>query len=258
LKLKFDPEGKVVVKEVNGEKMPVYIHDDGKEVEFDAANTVATIARLSADERGYRKKASELSDIMKTYEGLDATKAREALKAVENIDLKKLVDAGEVDKVKSEVAKVYDLKISERDRRIEELEGTLYQEKVGGAFTRSKMVSEKFAVPADMVEARFGKHFGIENGKVYAADAAGNKLYSRSRPGELADFDEAIMILVDQYPYKDTILKGAGSSGSGSPANGGGSGGSKTVTRSQFDSMSVAERSTIAKAAATGEVTLVD
>ena len=253
MKLKFDPEGKVVVKEVNGDKFPVYIHDDGKEVEFDAANTVATIARLSADERGYRKKASELSELAKAFEGLDAAEARKALQIVSNLDSKKLVDAGEVDKVKSEVAKVYDSKLAAAQQLIDDLESTLYQEKVGGSFMRSKIIAEKFSIPVDMVEARFGKHFGIEDGKTYAADAAGNKLYSRSRPGELADFDEAIMLLVDQYPYKDSILKGSQANGGGAPPSGGGGGGKKTITRAQWDALPPND-----KAAAAREATIVD
>jgi hypothetical protein len=65
------------------------------------------------------------------------------------------------------------------------------------------------------VQARFGQNFKIENGKIVATDLTGNKIFSRARPGEHADFEEALEILVDQYPHKDQILKGTGSSGSG-------------------------------------------
>ena len=75
-----------------------------------------------------------------------------------------------------------------------------------------------------MVQARFGSAFKVEDGKIVAYDNAGNKIFSRSRPGELADFDEALETLVDQYPYKDQILKGSGASGGGAQ-QGGGSGG---------------------------------
>ena len=68
-----------------------------------------------------------------------------------------------------------------------------------------------------MVQSVFGKHLKIEDGNVVAYDAHGNKLYSKARPGEAADFDEALEILVDQYPYRDQILKGSGHSGGGTP-----------------------------------------
>ena len=54
------------------------------------------------------------------------------------------------------------------------------------------MIAEKLAIPPDMVEARFGKAFTIEEGRIVAKDANGNKLYSASNPGELAGFDQPI------------------------------------------------------------------
>jgi hypothetical protein len=83
------------------------------------------------------------------------------------------------------------------------------------------VIAEKLAVPADMVQATFGNRFKIEDGKVVAYDANGNKIFSRARPGELADFDEALETLVEQYPYKDHILKGSGANGGGAPTGGG-------------------------------------
>jgi hypothetical protein len=80
----------------------------------------------------------------------------------------------------------------------------------------------KLAIPADMVQARFGNAFKIEDGKVVAYDSQNNKIYSRARPGELADFDEALDVLVDMYPHKDSILKGSGASGGGAGSGGGG------------------------------------
>ena len=71
------------------------------------------------------------------------------------------------------------------------------------------------------VLATFGNSFKIEEGKVVAYDAQGQKIFSRSRPGELADFNEALETLVSQYPHRDHILKSSGANGGGAP-NGGG------------------------------------
>jgi hypothetical protein len=81
-------------------------------------------------------------------------------------------------------------------------------------------------VPADIIESRFGKNFKIEEGKVVAYGHDGNKLFSKSRPGEPAEFEEALELLVDGYAHKDQILKGTGNSGtnkdpSKNPPNGG-------------------------------------
>ena len=219
MKLKLDDQGHVVLQDGK----PVYVHDDGKEVAFDAGSTVATITRLNAEAKSHRERAEAAEKTAKAFEGIeDAAAARKALELVANLDAKKLVDAGEVEKVKAEIAKGYQAQLDEATGKAQTLEQQLYAEKIGGSFARSKVIAEKLAVPADMVQATFGKAFKIEDGKVVAYDANGSKLYSRSRPGELADFDEAIESLVEQYPHKDHILKSSGANGGGAP-NGGGS-----------------------------------
>ena len=115
------------------------------------------------------------------------------------------------------------------------------------------MIAEKLAIPADMVQARFGQAFKIEGDKTVAYDASGNKIFSRARPGELADFDEALETLIEQYPYKEHILKSSGASGGGSQGSGSGSG-SKIMTQAQFQAMTPAARA----AAFAGGATLQD
>lgn len=254
MKLKLDEQGHVVVQDGK----PVYVHDDGKEVPFDAVGTVSTIGRLNAEAKSHRERAETAEGTLKSFEGIaDPDAARKALKVIENLDSKKLVDAGEIEKVKLEVAKALEQKYQPYVEKSERLEAELHGEKVGGAFTRSKLIGERFAIPADLVQAKFGSAFSLEEGKIVAKDSTGNKIYSRSSPGELAGFDEALEILVDAYPHKDHILKGTGSSGSGTQG-GGSQGGKRTVTRSQFDSMSQPDQLAMAKSAQKGEVTIVD
>lgn len=93
--------------------------------------------------------------------------------------------------------------------------------KIGGSFSRSKYIADKLAVPVDMVQATFGQNLKVEEGKVVAYDSQGQKIFSRSRPGELADFDEAIETLVSQYPHRDHILKSSNANGGGAPNSGG-------------------------------------
>lgn len=222
MKLKTDEQGHAVVQDGK----PVYIKDDGSEIAFDVAGTVATIGRLNGENKSHRERAEAAETKLKGFEGIeDPKKALEALGVVANLDQKKLIDAGEVEKVKAEISKSYQTKLDEATAKSTGLEQQLYAEKVGGAFTRSKYVTEKLSIPPDMVEARFGKHFSIEEGRIVAKDTGGNKLYSQSNPGEPADFDEAMAQLVSQYPYKDSILKGTGASGGGATGNNGSGGG---------------------------------
>jgi hypothetical protein len=212
MKLKIDDKGAVVVQDGK----PVYVMDDGKEVAFDAPATRATITRLNGEAQQHRERAEAAEGKLKAFEGIeDPNKAKKALDVLKNLDDKKLIDAGEVDKVKKEAQEAFaeQLKATEKkykpvvDER-DSLKAELHQEKLSTAFNRSKFIQDKIAIPVDLAQARFGSNFEVKDGKIVAKDASGNQVYSRARPGEIADFDEALEILVDAYPHRDNILKG--------------------------------------------------
>jgi len=234
LKLKLDEQGHVVLQDGK----PVYVHDDGKEVPFDAPGTVATITRLNAEAKTHREGKEAAEQALKAFDGItDGAAAKKALEIVSNLDQKKLVDAGEIDRVKAEISKAFQGQLDEATNKASGLEKQLYDEMIGGNFSRSKLIGEKLAIPADMVQARFGQNFKIEDGKPVAYDQTGNKIYSRARPGEVADFDEALESLVEQYPYRDHIMKSSGANGGGAQPPGSGGNGKKTISRSQFDAL---------------------
>lgn len=234
MKLKLDEAGHVVVQDGK----PVYVADDGKEVAFDAAATVATIARINGEAKSNRIEKEAALTALKAFEGLDAQAARRAVDLTKNLDDKRLIDAGEAERVKSETIAAIEGKyapvVAERDGLLNDL----VTEKIGGAFARSKFIADKIAVPYDLVESRFGRNFSLDGRKVVAKDNAGNPIYSRANPGELADFEEALSMLVDSYPHKEHILKGSNNGGAGTRTSQGGAGGAKTITRSSFEQMS--------------------
>lgn len=242
MKLKtIEVEGKTYAEIQDGK--PVFVHDDGKEIPFDAPGALSKISQLNGEAKGHRERAEAAEGKLKKFEGIeDPEAAIKALATIKNLDDKKLVDAGEVEKVKAEAIKAvrseFEPVVAERDK----LKSDLFNEKIGGSFARSKYIAEKLAIPADLVQARFGDRFKIEDGKTVAYDAQGNKLYSRAKPGELADFEEAIDMLVDAYPHKDTILKGSGASGGGAGASNNNGGGAKSMTRAQFEQLGPSER----------------
>lgn len=224
MKLKtVEVDGKVYAELSDGK--PVYVEDDGRETAFDAPATRGTITRLNKEAQGHREGKENVEKLLKSFEGItDPAAAIKALNIVANLDAKKLVDAGEIDKVKAEISRAFQGQLEEANTKNKGLEEALYSEKIGGSFARSKFIAEKLAIPADMVQAAFGKNLKVEDGKIVAYDSNGNKIFSRARPGELAEFDEALELLVDAYPHKDHILKGSGGAGGGANP-GGGSGG---------------------------------
>lgn len=229
MKLKLDENGHVVVQDGK----PVYVHEDGKEVAFDAPQTIATISRLNGEAKAHREAKEQFEAQAKAFEGLDPVKVKEALNTVQNLDAKKLVDAGEVDKVKVEITEAlkqtYEPQLQQLTQERDAVQQQLHKELIGGGFARSKFIQENIAVPVDMIQATFGQSFKIEEGKVVAYGADGQKIYSRTRPGEVADFDEALETLIGGYQYKDRILKGGQGSGGGFQGGGGNKSGPKSL-----------------------------
>lgn len=261
MKLKLvDVGGKTYAEVLDGK--PVYEHDDGKSVAFDYDATLGTITRLNGEAKTHRVRAEDAETKLKAFDGIeDPAAARNALETVSKLDSKKLLDAGKVDEIKAEAEKAFNEKlrgieekykpvIAERDN----LTAALHQEIVGGSFSRSKYIADKLAIPADLVQARFGAAFKVEDGnKLVGKDASGNNIFSRARPGEIASFDEALETLVEQYPHRDSILKGSGASGGGAGGGGTTVNGKRTMTRTQFDTLDP-----VARAAAAKDMAIVD
>lgn len=232
MKLKLDENGNVVLTDGK----PTYVGDDGRDFVFDAPQMYGKITDLTKENAKHREAKEAAEAKVKAFEGIeDAEAARKALETVKNLDEGQLVTAGKVEEIKAAAKKAAEDQVAaavrasaDREKTlaadIAKLQGQLHSELIGGNFNRSKFASEKLAIPADLVQARFGGAYKVEDGKVVAYDGAGNKLFSRSRPGEVADFDEALEILVDQYPHKEHILKGSGASGGGASGAGGASG----------------------------------
>lgn len=242
--------------EVDGDK-PVYVKDDGSVVSYDAESMHTTIGRLNAEAKGHREAKEALEGKLKGFEGLDAEKARKALETMQNLDHKKLIDANEVEKVKAEISGAFQKQLDEAKSETEKLRAQHAQDRISAAFSGSKFIGEKLAIPGDMVMAAFGRHFEYQDGKIVAKDANGNQIYSKSNPGEIASFDESIERIVETYPHRDSILKGSGQSGSGAGAPNGG-GNVRTITREQFSQLNPADQAKYAQSAGKGEVKIVD
>lgn len=233
MKLKLDDAGHVVVSDGK----PVYVDDNGKDIPFDVLGTMQTIDRITNESKGYKARAQTAEASLKAFEGItDPKAALDALNKVAAFKDKDLIEAGKVEEIKAAAIKAVEDKYKPIIEEAETLKAALHQEKIGGSFARSKFIQDKIAVPADFIEARFGKHFKLEDGKVVATDPSGNPIYSKASPGNLADFDEALEFLVSNYPQRDHILKGASGNGAGAKGTGT-AGGAKTMTRSQFDAL---------------------
>lgn len=251
---KYDQAGNIVTEGEGDKKYPVFVHSDGREAAFDADSTVQTISRLNGEAKGHRERAESAEGKLKAFDGIeDAEAARKALELAKNIKEGDLITAGKVQEIKDAAARSARESVEAATRAAAEKEQALTAENgkltdqlhshiIGGAFAGSKFIAEKLAIPADIAQKVFGDRMKVENGKLVPMDANGNPIFSATRHGEVADFEEAIGVLVGQYPNKDMILKGSGANGGGARQGGGGGGGKKEITRAQFNAMSPVDR----------------
>ena len=219
---------------------PVYVDDAGKEITYDPVSMHSTIGRLNREAQTQREAKEALEGQVAVFGDLDPAAAKKALEIVKNLDDKKLIDAGEVERVKNETAQSYQKKLDLATTENDQLRNQYSMEKMNAAFASSDYIKEKLAVPPDMAQAAFSKHFVFKDGKLNPQDANGNPIYSDANPGEVASFDEALEKVVQTYAHRDTILKGSGHTGSGATPPG--EGGKRTISRKQFESLSPSEQ----------------
>lgn len=233
MKLKLDESGNVVLLE----DKPVYVYDDGKEVPFDAEAATRRISNLTDEKDRHYSNVETLKAEIAKFEGIeDPAKAIAALETVANFKDKDLVDAGEVDKLKKQMADTFD---SERkqlmstyesealklNKSVSEKDIVIRKLMIDSRFSLSPWFSgdkPKTILPPDIAAEHFGKHFKVEGDSVvgYLGE---NKILSRERVGEPAGFEEALSVIVENYSQKDRILRDS-ASGSGSGGNTGAGG----------------------------------
>jgi len=171
----------------------------------------------------------EVHDKLKAIEGIDLAKAKEALATVANLDQLDRDRNIEIEKIKDQVGEAYKNKIREIDdshtRKVGALEDAINKKDsairdllIKGAFDSNAFIKEQTVIPSDMAYARFGGYFRVDEDegrlKVVAVHPfnginyqAGDPIYSLSRPGDIAQPEEAIEILINEYPNKDSILR---------------------------------------------------
>lgn len=247
---KLDENGNIVMRDGN----PVYVNTNGDEQSV----AVDTISRLNNEAKTHREAKEAALEKLKAFEGLDAAKAREALEMVAKLDANKLIDAGKVDEVKSQITAQLQGQIDEKTKALTDLQAKYDNMIVNNLFANSEFIRNNVAVPRDMFEAKFRGNFKVENGQVVVYGNDGNRLYSKERAGEYATPEEGLRILAEAHPNRDTILKANTGTGTGSNGASGGSGGSRYMKRSDFEKLPPAKQVEYAQKMRNGEITLTD
>lgn len=257
---KVDANGAIVIDAEK--KLPIFINAEGVEAPFDADTTVANIGRLNGEAKANRiaKEAAEAA--LKPFKDAgitDAAAAATAMQTMANINSGDLTTAAKVQEIRDAATRTANEAVANATRAAEEKQRTLTDANakltqdlnnhiIGGSFSGSKFIADKLAIPADIAQTFFGSRFKVDDGKLVPMDAQGNPIFSATRHGEHADFDEAIQVMVGGYANKDMILKGSGASGGGASGGGGAAAGKKEMGRAQFFALDPAGQAAAVKA----------
>lgn len=205
MKYKLTDAGNIVITDGK----PTVIEDDGTEIAIDAISAQSRITALNAENKSYRTKAAERKTELEKFTGIDPIKATEAINTVAAMsDDHKL----EVETLKTTLNTTWESKLADKDKEISTLKDDMYNKTVLSNFATSAIIKTT-VLPPDIAAATFGKNFQHDGS---AVDKAGNVIYSKANPGEPAQFEEAMTMILDQYPDKTAIMKGSTQSGSGS------------------------------------------
>jgi len=232
MELKLDENGVVAIEDGK----PIYVHDDGSEIPFDATQAIKKISNLTEEKDRHYKKFQEVSERLelfgeiepdevmaklKSYEEIDIEEAKKAMETVSNLNDGDLVKAGQVETLKAEMRKAFQTKENEINNswnkemaKVKDLvltkNSTIYELMVNSRFASSPTILEKTTLPPDIAANYFSKNFKVEGegaGAKVVGYINGERIFSKERPGEVAEFEEALNVVIDSYPMKDRILR---------------------------------------------------
>lgn len=209
---------------------PVIIGDDDKEFTINAIGAASKISTITTESNVRRKKLVPLQT------EIDGLKTK-------NTDLQTLVDAigadgkTQIDQLKTELNSAWAEKETTWGTEKTAITKKLFNATIGAQFATSKEVA-KLVLPPSIAQQTFASNFDPITGN--AIDSAGNVIYSKHKPGEPAEFEEAIGILIATHPLHDSIVAHKGN-GSGTPARSSLSEGSTDSTASENISAGLAE-----------------
>lgn len=232
LKLKFDDNGNVALNEND---YPVWINQDGDEVVFDVAKLYNDKTKANAESASRRHEIQEMKqkmqDLQVKYEGIeDPDAAKKAIETLQNIDDKKLMDTEGVESVKRQMKEAFQADLEKQrkewedkltdtsqtlDKKSEQIRTLL----IKNAFDSSNYLRNETLLHPEVAHEYFKRFFEVRevSGQPIAVGKfpTGEEIISKRNPGELATTEEAIEILVEKSPLRDSILKGKVQAGSG-------------------------------------------
>lgn len=165
----------------------------------------------------FRTNNIELKKALEKYDGIDPEKYRQLTEQEKKIREKKLIEAGEIDKVVEERVKAMKEEHTTTMKTVTTERDTL-QAKLSSVLIDSAVKSAAIAIgviptAVDDVVLRAKATFSMKNGEVVPLDAKGNVIYGKDGTTPLS-VDEWVKGLKQSAPHLFEGMKGSGAAGS--------------------------------------------
>jgi hypothetical protein len=253
LVLKVNDEGVPEVIEENGVKKPVFVDEDtGRDMPMDVPSLYSNVAQLKGENKDLKTKYQGAQQTLGLFEGVENLEewkrtADEAIEKVGNWKDSDYVKANKVEELKANMKTAHETElrtvktsfegqVGELTESVKKKDDQIRALLIGNKFASSPLfVGEKRKTTLNpaVAESYFGKHFEVverQDGQldVIGRNSDGSEIYSILRPGEIADFNEALEIIIDRDPGKNDYLKSSQGAGSGAGGGSGQGGGTPT------------------------------
>lgn len=187
-----------------------------------------------------RKERKRLKDEAEKYKGIDPEKAREAQRRLDELDEKKLIEAGEVEKLKAKWQKEWDDEKADLQKQIGDRDTQLTKFKLTDKVREAALKAGVIPEDVDDVLTLTSPRFKL---------GEGDKIIVLDKDGVESRSDLEKFFGEEFKTQKPKFFAASGAGGSGAPAGGtgGGTGGAKSIKRAEFDQKTPQERLTLAK-----------
>jgi hypothetical protein len=239
---KVDDAGALMMKD----GLPVFQFPNGTEEGVDFDKGYKKINDLNNENKLAREAREEAEKKMAEYDavfgegGANLDAIKKSMEITKLLDEEKLIAADKAQKLRDDAIADMKTQLLAKDAEVGAAKKEIDELVIRHAFAGSELVKNKLLLPFDWAARNLGENFKNEKG-VAVGYHNGNPIRSQKNLGDVADFDEALAVLIDLHPQKDKIYRADAGGGSGAEAATAATNGGKSVLlRSQFDDLAPA------------------
>lgn len=227
---------------LNEQKQPLVDFGGGRIEPYDLGRNIAKVGELAAERDTFRTQAEQHAQTVERYKGVDLDKYRKDQEILAKFTDGQVIEAKLVEQQIKDALTGKDTEIGQLKETLASIKADAFSKTVKFHFASPRvqaLLSPAIQHPDDAMSVLGAWFYEDSQGAIRAKDPRnGNIVRSRRNPGEPADFDEAVEIILDQHPRGQSLRAAPTQQGAGSEKGEGGRTDSGfTITRADAKDM---------------------